>query len=92
MEREVDPQLVGKRLRQWRDELNLSGPDVAAQIAARLGATFDWHALRALERGVNASRHQDYRSYYNPSLVDGVAALYARDLELFGYTFEGASS
>ena len=56
-------------------------------ICARIGIP-----SAALERGVNASRHQDYRSYYNPSLVDGVAALYARDLELFGYTFEGASS
>jgi hypothetical protein len=45
-----------------------------------------------LERDVNASRHEDYRSYYTPSLVDGVAALYARDLELFGYAFEGAAA
>jgi hypothetical protein len=55
-------------------------------ICARIGIP-----SAPLEQGVNASRHADYRSYYNPSLVDGVAALYARDLELFGYTFEGAS-
>ncbi len=36
---------------------------------------------------VNASSRGDYRSYYTPDLVDGVARLYARDLELFGYEF-----
>jgi Sulfotransferase family len=41
---------------------------------------------RALDR-VNASRRGDYRQYYDRALVDGVAALYRRDLELFGYTF-----
>ena len=28
-----------------------------------------------------------YRDYYDQQLVDGVAALYRRDLELFGYGF-----
>jgi hypothetical protein len=56
-------------------------------ICARIGIP-----SATLEQGVNASRHQDYRSYYNPSLTDGVAALYARDLALFGYTFEGTSA
>lgn len=56
-------------------------------ICARIGIP-----TAQLEQGVNASRHADYRSYYTPSLVDGVAALYARDLKLFGYTFEGAST
>lgn len=36
---------------------------------------------------VNRSRHGDYRDYYDPQLIDGVARIYARDLELFGYTF-----
>ena len=36
---------------------------------------------------VNASARADYRSYYTPSLIDGVARLYARDLEVFGYDF-----
>ncbi|MFL6735495.1 MAG: sulfotransferase family 2 domain-containing protein [Sphingomonas sp.] len=36
---------------------------------------------------VNSSKRGDYRSYYTPPLVDGVARLYARDLELFGYEF-----
>ncbi|HEY7005012.1 MAG TPA: sulfotransferase family 2 domain-containing protein [Sphingomicrobium sp.] len=40
----------------------------------------------SLER-VNASERRDYRNYYTPELVDGVARLYARDLELFGYEF-----
>ncbi len=39
-----------------------------------------------LER-VNASRRRDYRDYYDDGLIEGVAKLYARDLELFGYEF-----
>jgi Sulfotransferase family len=39
-----------------------------------------------LER-VNPSRRMDYRQYYDQELIDGVAKLYARDLELFGYDF-----
>lgn len=38
---------------------------------------------------VNHSRRGDYRDYYDQALVDGVAALYRRDLELFGYAFQG---
>ena len=37
---------------------------------------------------VNPSRRRDYREYYDPELVDGVARFYARDLELFGYEFD----
>jgi hypothetical protein len=36
---------------------------------------------------VNASNRGDYRQYYDQQLIDGVAALYGRDLELFGYDF-----
>jgi len=39
-----------------------------------------------LER-VNSSRRADYRDYYDDELIEGVARLYARDLELFGYQF-----
>lgn len=35
----------------------------------------------------NSSRHGEYRGYYDQELIDGVAKLYARDLELFGYDF-----
>lgn len=35
----------------------------------------------------NSSRHGPYRDYYDQQLIDGVARLYARDLELFGYRF-----
>ena len=41
---------------------------------------------RPLER-VNASSRRDYRDYYDQPLIDGVAKLYARDLEYFGYEF-----
>ena len=36
---------------------------------------------------VNSSRRNHYRDYYDQPLIDGVAKLYARDLELFGYQF-----
>jgi len=36
---------------------------------------------------VNPSRRGDYRHYYTPDLVEGVAEFYRRDLELFGYGF-----
>lgn len=35
----------------------------------------------------NSSRRGDYRAYYDQPLIDGVANLYRRDLDLFGYTF-----
>lgn len=35
----------------------------------------------------NTSRHGPYRDYYDQQLIDGVAKLYARDIELFGYQF-----
>ena len=50
-------------------------------IAARVGIP-----AQPLER-VNASKRGDYRSYYDRSLIEGVAKIYARDLELFGYQF-----
>jgi len=52
-------------------------------ICARIGIS-----SRPLER-VNGSTHGDYRLYYDPALIDGVAARYAQDLDLFGYCFEG---
>lgn len=50
-------------------------------ICARIGIP-----SRRLER-VNSSRRGGYRDYYDQALVDGVAALYRRDLELFDYSF-----
>lgn len=41
---------------------------------------------RALEK-VNSSKRGDYRQYYDQALIDGVAELYRRDLELFDYRF-----
>jgi hypothetical protein len=51
------------------------------EIAARIGIP-----SAALDK-VNPSNRQDYRDYYDPPLIDGVAKLYARDLILFGYEF-----
>lgn len=36
---------------------------------------------------VNSSRRGSYRDYYDQPLIDGVAELYGRDIELFGYEF-----
>ncbi len=52
-------------------------------ICARIGIP-----SRPLDR-VNGSKRGDYRRYYDQALIDGVAARYAQDLELFGYAFEG---
>lgn len=52
-------------------------------ICGRIGI-----APQPLDR-VNGSRHADYRDYYDRTLIDGVAARYAIDLDLFGYGFEG---
>lgn len=41
---------------------------------------------RALDK-VNSSKRGDYRQYYDQALIDGVTALYARDLQLFDYQF-----
>jgi hypothetical protein len=50
-------------------------------IAARIGIP-----TTPLER-VNPSSRRNYREYYDDALVAGVARLYSRDLELFGYEF-----
>ncbi|NBB64628.1 sulfotransferase family 2 domain-containing protein [Pseudomonas sp. ODNR1LW] len=55
-------------------------------LCARIGI-----APRPLDR-VNASTHGDYRVYYDQQLIDGVAARYAQDIELFGYGFDGLRS
>jgi hypothetical protein len=50
-------------------------------ITARVGIS-----STPLDR-VNVSRHADYRSYYTKELIDGVANIYATDLENFDYRF-----
>jgi hypothetical protein len=51
------------------------------EIAARIGIP------TAELAKVNATKRQDYRQYYDQPLIDGVAKLYARDLDCFGYEF-----
>ena len=51
------------------------------RIAARIGIP-----TAPLDK-VNSSKRRNYRDYYDQPLIDGVARLYARDLELFGYEF-----
>lgn len=54
-------------------------------ICAQIGI-----ASRSLDR-VNATKHQDYRRYYDQALIEAVTLRYAQDLDLFGYNFEGPS-
>jgi transcriptional regulator with XRE-family HTH domain len=51
VESEIDPTLVGARLRRWRDELNLSGREVAAKVAEAGSGEFAWADLQPLELG-----------------------------------------
>lgn len=59
------------------EEMQLSYDEAAKRIGI---------PSRPLDR-VNASSRRDYRNYYDQALIDGVAKLYARDLEYFGYEF-----
>jgi hypothetical protein len=52
-------------------------------ICARIGIP-----SAPLER-VNASEHRPWRDYYDRELRELVAGVYARDLELFDYSFDG---
>lgn len=53
-----------------------------ATVAARVGT----HGPLA---PANASSHADFRCYYSDLTRDIVGEIYQRDLELFGYAFEG---
>lgn len=53
-----------------------------AKACARLG-------VRAELPRANTSSHRDYRTYYTPELRERVAREFQRDVELFGYTFDG---
>ena len=53
-----------------------------SKICARLGVQ------AALPRA-NASSHHDYRTYYTPETRELVAKYFQRDIELFGYEFDG---
>lgn len=53
-----------------------------AQVAERLGID------PSLER-LNESEHASYQAAYTPAMSEVVARLYARDIELFGYRFDG---
>ena len=57
-------------------------PEDFAKVCARLG-------VRAELPRANTSAHRDYRSYYTPATRDLVAGYFQRDIELFGYTFDG---
>lgn len=50
-------------------------------VAARLGVDSS-----PLDHA-NQSRRGNYRDYYDQEMIDAVAQIYARDLELFGYDF-----
>ena len=51
------------------------------EIASRLGVE-----TTVLDHA-NRSRHEEYKQYFDQELIDGVARIYARDIELFGYDY-----
>jgi len=53
-----------------------------AKVCVRLG-------VRAELPRANTSSHRDYRTYYTPATRELVAKHFQRDIELFGYTFDG---
>lgn len=55
-----------------------------ATVCARLG-------VNASLPHANVSKHEDYRSYYTSATRDLVAEHFRRDIELFGYDFDGLS-
>lgn len=75
----------------------LSGPDGQLQAdwigkVESMQASYDDLSMKigipsASLDHVNRSRRGDYRDYYNQELIDGVARIYGRDLDLFGYDF-----
>lgn len=69
--------LLGDRIGRI-ETMQVSYDDICEQIGI---------VSRPLDK-VNASVHGDYRQYYDQRSIDGVAKLYSRDLELFGYNFE----
>ena len=57
-----------------------------ATVCARIGVEHE-----PLGR-VGSRPHADYRSYYDDATRDKVARHWARDIELFGYEFEGVAA
>src|SRR5882724_1845690 len=53
-----------------------------ATVCARIG-------VKAELPHANVSEHRDYRSYYTPESRDLVARHFRRDIEMFGYDFDG---
>jgi hypothetical protein len=53
-----------------------------AKVCARL-------KLQAELPHANISQHKDYRTYYTPKTRELVAGQFKRDIDLFGYTFDG---
>jgi len=60
-----------------------------------LGPTYEFiakhHApIPPIDETNRSGEPVDYRSFYTPDLVDIVGRLYALDVEIFGYSFDGA--
>lgn len=70
----------GKLLADWIGKVETMQASYD-ELSAKIGIP------SALLDHANRSRRGNYRDYYNQELIDGVARIYARDLELFGYEF-----
>jgi hypothetical protein len=53
-----------------------------ARVCARIG-------VQAELPHANSTNHSDYRTYYTPATRERVAQIFRRDIELFGYEFDG---
>jgi hypothetical protein len=56
-----------------------------ARVCARIG-------VQAGLPHVNVTNHRDYRTYYTPATRERVAQHFRRDIELFGYEFDGLAT
>ena len=80
---------------QWTQLADADGTLLTSKVGHVETLQADYDAICAdlglptavLER-VNASSHEDWRSYYNADLRRAVHTLYARDFELFGYALD----
>ncbi len=60
-------------------------------LAADFARVCEHIGLETELRWLNPTAHRDYRQYYTPATRDRVAREFSRDVELFGYEFDGVA-
>ena len=56
-------------------------------LAADFESVQEGLSLSAPLDRLNVTQHQDYRSYYDQQTIAKVARCYAKEIEMFGFTF-----